>query len=361
MLFAKTDMLDAAIALKDKDIEESIDAQSFVADSLNGILDQLRVLSPQYVYVNELNESLRESLLEGMIIRNEKNPDKVKKEAYALKLYKTAGWENYGTSPDDIRRLTNVMELLSNLQDEVTWVPEVPPGHIMTLDLLAYVTEQKILYRKTQSANSKELKGLAASHFKWIKRGELLSFPKRLQALANDAKEKDEKALLGWIKRFSHLKDIDTQTLKNTAAFELKVSNRVKKNTELSLKFSTIKKLMLEASANLKSGSLKDAANKQNQAREILRHVFITCVRDFVGFYGPPPPSDVIVPPEVSEEDLFELMESGIVKLIPRKDGRLEWEVLGRRKRAALNENFARELPLEYRGILKDYYERLAR
>ena len=42
-------------------------------------------------------------------------------------------------------------------------------------------------------------------------------------------------------------------------------------------------------------------------------------------------------------------------------DGRLEWEVLGKRDRAALNENFARELPLEYRAILKDYYERLAR
>ena len=41
------------------------------------------------------------------------------------------------------------------------------------------------------------------------------------------------------------------------------------------------------------------------------------------------------------------------------KGGRLEWQVLGRRDRAALNENFARELPLEYRAILKDYYERL--
>lgn len=40
--------------------------------------------------------------------------------------------------------------------------------------------------------------------------------------------------------------------------------------------------------------------------------------------------------------------------------GRSEWEVLGRRDRAALNENFVRELPLEYREFLKDYYERLA-
>jgi hypothetical protein len=41
--------------------------------------------------------------------------------------------------------------------------------------------------------------------------------------------------------------------------------------------------------------------------------------------------------------------------------GHSEWEVLGRRDRAALNENFVRELPLEYREFLKDYYERLAK
>ncbi len=36
------------------------------------------------------------------------------------------------------------------------------------------------------------------------------------------------------------------------------------------------------------------------------------------------------------------------------------WEPLGPRQRAALNENFARELPLEYRGLLKRYYQSLA-
>ena len=41
-------------------------------------------------------------------------------------------------------------------------------------------------------------------------------------------------------------------------------------------------------------------------------------------------------------------------------DKRSEWKVLGDRNRAALNQNFARELPLEYRGLLKNYYERVA-
>ena len=54
-------------------------------------------------------------------------------------------------------------------------------------------------------------------------------------------------------------------------------------------------------------------------------------------------------------------IEPGALTGTKPKGGRLEWEVLGRRDRAALNENFARELPLEYRAILKDYYERLTK
>ena len=38
-----------------------------------------------------------------------------------------------------------------------------------------------------------------------------------------------------------------------------------------------------------------------------------------------------------------------------------EWSSLLDRERAALNENFARELPLEFRKLLKDYYEALAK
>ena len=61
----------------------------------------------------------------------------------------------------------------------------------------------------------------------------------------------------------------------------------------------------------------------------------------------------------VPVEDELHLFEPGAFTGRKPKGGRLEWQVLGRRDRAALNENFARELPLEYRAILKDYYERL--
>jgi hypothetical protein len=41
--------------------------------------------------------------------------------------------------------------------------------------------------------------------------------------------------------------------------------------------------------------------------------------------------------------------------------GKAGWESLTQRDRAALNENFARELPLEYRDVLKEYYRALAK
>ena len=58
-------------------------------------------------------------------------------------------------------------------------------------------------------------------------------------------------------------------------------------------------------------------------------------------------------------EDLQIFAKMAVEGELP-EDKRSEWDVLGSRDRAALNENFARELPLEYRELLKDYYERLA-
>ena len=66
-------------------------------------------------------------------------------------------------------------------------------------------------------------------------------------------------------------------------------------------------------------------------------------------------------PTESSLVDSMTLYMPGAVSGDKPKGGRQEWEVLGKRDRAALNENFARELPLEYRAVLKDYYERLAK
>ncbi|MHC5057937.1 MAG: coiled-coil domain-containing protein [Planctomycetota bacterium] len=64
--------------------------------------------------------------------------------------------------------------------------------------------------------------------------------------------------------------------------------------------------------------------------------------------------------PVVMTMESFHLFTKTAVEGELVKGGRSEWRVLGKRERAALNENLARELPLEYRAILKGYYEKLA-
>ena len=127
------------------------------------------------------------------------------------------------------------------------------------------------------------------------------------------------------------------------------------------------KQSLTEAETQLKKSSGAEALKSMRQAQTKLRH----CVLEYVLYY--------LEPKRRSGGKKVKRGMSGIVKMFKlstklknaydkdwggvegedAKAGRAEWEVLGSRDRAALNENFVRELPLEYREILKDYYERL--
>jgi hypothetical protein len=122
-------------------------------------------------------------------------------------------------------------------------------------------------------------------------------------------------------------------------------------------------KLMAQAATKLEGGASNEAVSSQHQAGELQRHFLLAYIDTFLVAPGPPAPSDPIItdPSDPSFEDSLILYSPGAVSGEKPKGGRQEWDVLGRRDRAALNENFARELPLEYRAILKDYYERLAK
>ena len=122
-------------------------------------------------------------------------------------------------------------------------------------------------------------------------------------------------------------------------------------------------KLMADAAAKLQSGATREAILNQQEAGDLLRYFLIAYINEFLLPPGPPSPSDPVItdPTESSLEDSLTMFMPGAVSGNKPKGGRQEWEVLGKRDRAALNENFARELPLEYRSVLKDYYERLAK
>ena len=234
-------------------------------------------------------------------------------------------------------QMINLMELIANvLKPSLT--PEVSQESLIVLDVLALATDQKVLYRKTQTNPDKDI---AAEQLKIAKRIEMLI--KRVEAYAPER-----------IK---------------FALSELEGEELVAQQNHIQQFFATNQahieqahNLITDAASELQSGAAKEAIQNQHQAGELMRYFLVAYINELLLPPGPPAPSDPITtdPTESSLEDDMTMYMPGAVSGTKPKGGRQEWEVLGARDRAALNENFARELPLEYRAVLKDYYERLA-
>jgi hypothetical protein len=118
--------------------------------------------------------------------------------------------------------------------------------------------------------------------------------------------------------------------------------------------------------AGVLSASRKaDASSAQQAADQTLRHFII---EQALILNTATPPASASSDPVVTEAESTDLSESDTVSFVADfvsgeapKDKKTGWDILGTRNRASLNQNFARELPLEYRATLKDYYERVAK
>ena len=108
-----------------------------------------------------------------------------------------------------------------------------------------------------------------------------------------------------------------------------------------------------------------EATTAQLAADQTLRHFII---EQALILNTAIPPASASSDPVLTESETTDLSASDSVSFFSDfvsgeapKDKKSEWEILGTRNRAALNQNFARELPLEYRATLKNYYERVAK
>ena len=126
---------------------------------------------------------------------------------------------------------------------------------------------------------------------------------------------------------------------------------------------------MAQAVATLKASAREETVAHQQRAEKELRIAFAMNVVELIMALQPPPPGDPEAaipltlrdaPTPISLDHWFEFSKADPLGKLP-KGTKGEWNSLMDRERAALNENFARELPLEYRRLLKDYYEALAK
>ena len=351
LIFAKEDMDAAAIGLETDDLAEALDAQSFVAESLQELRKKIDNVTPQYRYVLEVSEFLYELVPESariqtgarqLLANRNDAPDagvlKAKTERFGNKLNKLTGEQRFCMTT---RQLGEAIEMLkvddSNIED--------------ALDALVADTEElqtltkNLAYLITPPPFGVELPEPEP---------EMLLLEK---ALGLSAHHKD-------LSRKTHT--VAQEQLAKLAAQQGKLASQCEAfipESESHPNLVAAHRHLIEAVTQLEGANLDAAVISQHEAGEVLRYFILEYALKYVNVPPPAPPEEDAPPSDepLPAEDELQLFMPGALTGTKPKGGRLEWQVIGRRDRAALNENFARELPLEYRAILKDYYERLTK
>jgi len=383
MLFAKDDMDEAGISLEEKDVEEAVDAQSYIVETLGELRGQLSTVIPQYQYQLEIVYAMYEIFQEGVLIREaqrklrekasvktadladlvkEQGVLKARAEAYGALIKEITGLDIFGSSAahiaeaedrlkggdsgeaakamaqaekallDDTGVFLDLMKRLHLLLIDPTWAGYVPSEEVvLARKVLGMAGQQKLAYRESNGAEANKISSYEAK---------LREFEKACGPFIESAKEHKNPVPKGRSKVEAvkpippanlHLKLVDAREHLRKAAVSAKVSDRAK------------------------------SLASQKKAVESLRYFIVEYAMKFAVVPGPLGEDESVSDVYVEKDDIMQLFVPGVLTGERPPDGKLEWEVLGKRDRAALNENFARELPLEYRAILKDYYERLAK
>ena len=380
MIFAKEDMDSAGIALSEKDEAEAIDAQEYIVETLEGLRGKVDAVVPQYRYILEMVEALHETMQEGILIREaqrrlreqasaeaaepalfvkEQGELKARAEAYGKLINEITGLGIFVSSAAHMAEAKNRLKgggdsvAAAQAMEQAEQALKADTGTLLTLmkhlpilvsgrefdvgappievilaqDVLAMAAQQKHVYRESCAAEVNKIPGYEAK---------LREFEMACSPFIERAKQHKNPVVV-----VEPPKPIPP--------------------ANLHLKLVAARGDLGKAASNCKASDRAKALASQKQAAESLRHFIVEYALKFVKPWGPLPAGEVPNEEFVEEEDAFDLLMPGAVSGKRPPNGRSEWKVLGKRDRAALNENFARELPLEYRAILKDYYERLTK
>ncbi len=363
LLFAGSDMDDSIPLLQAGKRSEALEGLGTAGESLAGMQTLVQAVDVQIGYVAEVVEFLKTALDDGafMVFRqeqlrrqtqavqgsvpaaliDEQRALQVAAGALGQKLQQATGIPRYGKVAqlmtdaigqmeagdpaaaadkmqlaegainDNEIELFTLMTMLHGLPSlDVT--PESPKEILFLVDVLALASEQRSLHRRT-----------------------LVAKPKETASLASAQREIEARCKVFGQAEQPHPKLVAAHGHLSSAASGLKLGSRAK------------------------------AIGSQQAAGALLRHFIVEQALLLETALAAGSASDPEAPPSEGEgSDLTEKLANFVSTFasgeLP-KNKRTEWQVLGRRNRAALNENFARELPLEYRGLLKDYYERVAK
>jgi hypothetical protein len=210
--------------------------------------------------------------------------------------------------------LAELVRLMRNIEqlDVLVKMPDVPPEFSLIMRAILLASDQGQLRTKTRTATPTEFPALAP------KEAALQEEGKSIAAAAEMSRELLDEAVQEM--------GLATDTLKAANRAESLTHER---QAEMALR-RWIAKMMIAA--------------------------FALPTERMIGKMMNMPPTDMVLVPIETDKIFVKLSVEG--DAVGRT--RSEWEWLSPRDRAAINENFAPELPLEYRQVLKDYFEALS-
>ena len=362
LAFARTDFAEAMDSLQAGDKLDSIDAQDVAAESLGEVRSRVVAIQVETGYVAEIVQYLHSATSEAVMLQTEQQalsrriaeakPGQSKPliDAQAALLVRA---ERYGRQLD---AATGMPEFNEPVQAMRAAIEQLKAGDA------ASAAEQAERASMSLTSNAEMLfavitmlHGLPSIEITGATEPELVRLVDAL-ALASEHQ----------------------QLLRSTpAADPLSVAGLGQRQRELAKRCETLAQagnphpMLAAASKQLaQAASAFDSVEpvvirrSQKRANAKLRHFIIEQALVLETAVPPPAPSDGDAPDgpgSDSEADVTAGFISDFVSGETPEDQASEWTVLGERNRAALNQNFARELPLEHRRLLKDYYERLAR
>ena len=363
LAFAQTDFEDAIAAIEAGDKFDAVDAQDVAAESLAEVQTLVQDIQMQTGYVAEIVAFLHQAVSGIALLQHQqdelriralaKNPADLKRllrtqrelvaraENSASGILSATGMLEFqepvdvmkealaGLEQGDADSAAEAMELASEIYAEnteslisvITMLHGLPaieiiadsdPALIQLIDVLALASDQKSLFRRTRFSDDASWKEMASRQTELAER-------------IADVVDREDVAKHRWLDEARQQLSRAAEIFQPDQIAELR---RCQKLGDEKLRHFIIEQaLILETAAPLAVSSEGEGDSSEGSDSESA--VAAGFISDFV---------------------------SGEAA----RDQRTEWKVLGERNRAALNQNFARELPLEYRAFLKNYYERVA-
>lgn len=373
LVFAASDVEDALIAMEDDDAEGAAEIQEIAVESLAKVNALVAEVSVQTAYVAEIVEYLQETQSTAAMLAFRQrqiregagdSPEAQKTLAsdaakYGTTLTQVAGQVDFGKLEEAVKERFEGFDLSLDFNAPAAAMERVvqlmQSGQPAKEEMLS---AEKALDTSSQQLNViiEMLNGLPSIILTSAEPPELHRLIKVLDIASK------HRVLL------RQTRGAAAEALPALSKTQQKLVEATAKANEGELTHPLLAKAheqMATIDAMLTASRKEEAGVAQLTADQTLRHFIIEQALILNTSVPPASSSDSDVLTESETDDLYYSESVGFLSDFVSgeapKDKKSEWEILGTRNRAALNQNFARELPLEYRATLKDYYEKVAK